>query len=188
MAVLLCAAAMALPAAQSTTTLLGVRGGDFTLNGQPRFLLGFSYYGALGAPQDAVRKDLDDAQRLGFNWLRVWATWNAFGEDVSAVETNGAAREPFLVKLKWLIAECDRRGLVVDVTLTRGEILQGFASHQGAVETLVAALKPHGNWFLDMANEHDVRDARFVSDAELTRLRDLAQQAATGVAGRREPR
>ncbi|HVV70046.1 MAG TPA: hypothetical protein VHI52_00725, partial [Verrucomicrobiae bacterium] len=48
--------------------------------------------------------------------------------------------------------------------------------HQRAVETLVAALKPHGNWFLDLANEHDVRDARFVSDAELTQLRDLVRR------------
>lgn len=178
-AVLLCAVgtvSQAADAAPSPTTLLGVRGGQFTLNGRARFLLGFSYYGALGAQQDAVRKDLDDAQRLGFNWLRVWATWNAFGEDVSAVQTNGSAREPFLGKLEWLVAECDRRRLVVDVTLTRGEILQDFAAHQRAVETLVASLKPHPNWFLDLANEHDVRDTRFVSDAELTQLRDLVRR------------
>ncbi len=178
-AVILCAAEMVVRAAGPTParpTRLGVRGGEFTLNGQPEFLLGFSYYGALGAHHDAVRKDLDDAQRLGFNWLRVWATWNAFGGDISAVGTNGTAREPFLGRLKWLVAECDRRGLVVDVTLTRGETLRSFAAHQQAVETLLAALQTHCNWFLDLANEHDVRDARFVSDAELTRLRDLVRR------------
>jgi hypothetical protein len=178
-AVILFATEMASRAADSTpasSTLLGVRGGEFTLNGQPKFLLGFSYYGALGAHRNAVQKDLDDAQRLGFNWLRVWATWNAFGEDVSAVGTNGTAHEPFLAKLQWLVAECDRRGIVVDVTLTRGETLRSFAAHQRALETLVDVLKPHGNWFLDLANEHDVRDARFVSDAQLTRLRDLVRQ------------
>ena len=179
MVVTLFAAAIASQAADSTpstSTLLGVRGGEFTLNGQPKFLLGFSYYGALGAHQDAVRKDLDDAQRLGFNWLRVWATWNVFGEDISAVGTNGTAREPFLGRLKWLVAECDRRGLVVDVTLTRGETLRSLGAHQQGVETLLAALQTHHNWFLDLANEHDVRDARFVSDTELMRLRDLVRQ------------
>jgi hypothetical protein len=67
LAVILLAAEMIARAAGpalSSPTLLGVRGGEFTLNGQPKFLLGFSYYGALGAHQDAVRKDLDDAQRV----------------------------------------------------------------------------------------------------------------------------
>jgi len=160
----------------ASSTLLGVRGGEFTLNGQPKFLLGFSYYGALGAQQDAVRKDLDDAQRLGFNWLRIWATWNAFDHNVSAVAVDGAPREPFLGNLRWLVSECDRRGLVVDVTLTRGEMLSNFAAHQRAVETLVYALKTHRNWYLDLANEHDVHDARYVSDAELKLLRDLVRR------------
>jgi hypothetical protein len=178
-AVILLAAAIASRAADSTpssSTLLGLRGGEFTLNGKSTFLLGFSYYGALGAHQATVRRDLEDAQRLGFNWLRVWATWNVFDCDMSAASADGAPREPFLGKLKWLVAECDRRGLVVDVTLTRGETLRDFAAHQQAVETLVEALKTHRNWFLDLANEHDVHDARFVSDAELKRLRDLVRR------------
>jgi hypothetical protein len=160
----------------SRVTVLGTQGTEFTLNGAPTFLLGFSYYGALAAPRPAVRQDLDDAQRLGFNWLRVWATWTAFDQDSSAVGADGAPREPCLGKLKWLVAECDRRGLVVDVTLTRGETLTNFAAHQRAVETLVEALHTHRNWYLDLANEHDVHDARYVSDAELKRLRDLVRQ------------
>ena len=70
--------------------LLGIHGGEFTLNGKPAFLLGFSYFGALGAPEAAVRQDLDDAQRLDFNWLRVWATWRSSDHwDVSAVGADG---------------------------------------------------------------------------------------------------
>lgn len=78
-------------------------------------------------------------------------------------------RELFLGKLKWLVAECDRRGLVVDVTLTRGKgspaavaggRLPNFEAHQRAVESLVAALKSYRNWYLDLANERDVRDER----------------------------
>jgi hypothetical protein len=70
-------------------TVLGVQDTRFTLNGRPTFLLGISYYGGLGAPEDFVRRDLDDLQRHGFNWLRVWATWGAFDRDISAVGAEG---------------------------------------------------------------------------------------------------
>jgi hypothetical protein len=166
-------------------TVLGVHDNRFTLEGQPVFLLGISYYGALGAPADFIQRDLDDLQRHGFNWLRVWATWGAFDHDVSAVDAQGRPREPFLGKLKWLVAECDRRGLVVDVTLTRGKrsaksavggSMPDFPSHQRAVETLVNALKEHRNWYLDLANERNVRDDRYVGATELKALRELARQ------------
>ena len=89
---------------------LGVKGERFAIDGRPTFLLGISYYGALGAPDEFIRRDLDDMKRYGFNWIRVWATWAAFGNDVSAVDGEGNPREPFLSKLERLIAECDRRG------------------------------------------------------------------------------
>ncbi len=165
-------------------TVLGIQDTRFTLNGQPRFLLGISYYGALGAPTEYIQRDLDDLQRYGFNWLRVWAVWAAFDHDVSAVDARGEPREPFLSKLQSLVVECDRRGLVVDVTLTRNQESTGrsggglpdFASHQRAVETLIKALKEHRNWYLDLANERDVHDARYVSSDELKSLRELARR------------
>ena len=166
-------------------TVLAIEGSHFVVNGRPCFLLGISYYGGLGASADFIREDMADARRNGFNWLRVWATWAAFGNDVSAVGVDGRPREPFLGKLKWLVAECDRQGLVVDVTLNRGREspsspaggwVADAASHQRAVETLVTALKPHRNWYLDLANEHDVRDARFVPAAELKVLRELVRR------------
>ncbi len=179
------AAGSSLDGPTAPPTVLGVREERFTVNGVPTFLLGFSYYGALGASQDLIRLDVDEAERNGFNWLRVWATWNAFGHDVSAVGIDGRAREPFLGKLRWLVAECDRRGLVVDVTLTRGKAAPGvtpggrlpdFAAHQRAVETLVTALKPQGNWYLDLANERDVRDDRHVAAGELKTLREAVRR------------
>ena len=173
------------PTPRPTPTLLGIQETRFTLNGQPTFLLGISYYGALGASEVSMQQDLDDLQRHGFNWVRVWATWGAYGHDVSAVDRSGGPREPFLGRLQRLVAECDRRGLVVDVTLTRCEAsspradgvgLPDFKAHQGAVETLIHALKPYQNWYLDLANERDVRDARYVSPAELKTLRELARR------------
>ena len=153
-------------------TVLGLEGARLTINGRPTFLLGASYYGALGASEEFLREDLGNFQQHGFNWLRVWATWESNGTNVSAVDPQGRPREPFIGRLKWLIRECDRRGLVLDVTLTRGKnwALPDFESHQRGVETLVHALKGYRNWYLDLANEHDVRDARYVPDAELKLL------------------
>jgi hypothetical protein len=157
--------------APARNTLLGTEGSHFTLNGRPTFLLGFSYYGALGAPEDFIRKDLTELRASGFNWLRVWATWGGYGTNVSAVTAAGLPREPYLARLKWLVAECDRRGMVVDVTLNRGNELRSFPAHLAAVETLVATLKPFRNWYLDLGNERDVGDNRYVSLAELKELR-----------------
>src|SRR5690349_7917313 len=92
------------------TTTLGIQGSSFTLNGQPAFLFGLSYYGGSGAPDSFVEQDLVDMKRFGFNWIRVWATWSSFSNDVSAVDASGNLREPFLSALKKLVAECDRRG------------------------------------------------------------------------------
>ena len=157
--------------APGTNTVLGVEGTHFTLNHRPTFLLGFSYYGALGAPEDFIRQDLRDLRASGFNWLRVWATWGGFDTNVSAVTAAGLPREPFLSRLTWLVAECDRLGLVVDVTLSRGKELPGLKPHLAAVDTLVTALKPYRNWYLDLGNERDVGDARHVTPAELKELR-----------------
>src|SRR6185295_13813002 len=72
--------------------------------------------------------------------------------------------------------------MVVDVTLARGSgapvkaRLPTLDAHRQAVETLVTALKPYRNWYLDLANERDVRDVRFVSFDELKELRETARR------------
>ncbi len=163
-------------------TRLGTDGTRFTLNGKPTFLFGVSYYGALGAPDETVRRDLADLKKHGFNWVRVWATWAAFGEGVSAVGGEGRPREGFLKRLGRLVATCDEQGIVVDVTLSRGNgstgpaRLQALEAHRRAVETLVTALKAHRNWYLDLANERNIKDKRFTSFADLKELRDLARK------------
>ncbi|HIE09452.1 MAG TPA: hypothetical protein EYP65_06335, partial [Armatimonadetes bacterium] len=80
---------------------LRVRGSKFTLDGREAFLIGASYYGALGAPEEFIKRDLDDLSRLGLNWIRVWATWDAYGNDISAVDKAGMPRAPFIGKLRW---------------------------------------------------------------------------------------
>jgi len=162
-------------------TKLSVERTRFAVDGKPIFLLGISYYGALGAYRELILRDLDDMQRYGFNWIRVWATWSAFGNDVSAVDGEGNPREPYLGELRWLTEECDRRGMIVDVTLSRGNgvpgppRLQDPESLRRAVRTLVTFLKPYRNWYLDVANERNVKDKRFVLFEELVELRKLVE-------------
>ena len=142
---------------------LATKAENFTLDGKPTFLLGISYYAALGASQDFVLKDLADMQHSGFNWIRVWATWSAFGNDVSAVDAEGNVRQPYFNRLRWLITECNRRGMIVDVTLSRGEgvitvgPLASIEAHRRAVTSLTSELKDLRNWYLDLANENNIR-------------------------------
>src|SRR4051812_31157019 len=82
--------------AAAPPTTLAIQGPAFTLNNNPPSPPGCSYCAALGAPDDFIRKDLDDLRRHGFNWIRVWATWTAFDNDVSAVDATGQPRQPYL--------------------------------------------------------------------------------------------
>jgi hypothetical protein len=163
-------------------TVLRIKDTRFSLNGRPTFLLGISYYGALGSSEAALKQDLDEMQRHGFNWLRLWATWYAFEHDVSAVDGEGNPRPQYLERLKSLVADCDRRGMVVDVTFSRGngvtgpQRLQSLAAHRRAVETVIGALRPHRNWYLDLSNERNIRDARHTSDEDLKVLRDVVRK------------
>src|SRR3954466_8387481 len=132
---------------RASATELGAKGTQFTINGKPTFLYGISYYAGLGASEQFARQDLDDMQRFGFNWIRVWATWAAFQNDLSAIDpATGQPRQPYFDRLLWLVRETDRRGMIVDITLARGDgippgRLDSQAKHLRVVTTLVTALK-----------------------------------------------
>ncbi|MCI0379740.1 MAG: hypothetical protein L0215_19220, partial [Gemmataceae bacterium] len=170
-------------AAQETVPIsLGIDGDSFTLNGKRTFLLGISYYGALGASDEIQKRDLLEAKRLGMNWIRIWATWAAFDNDVSVVDRNGKPVADHVKKLQSLVARCEQLGLVVDVSLSRGNgvsgppRLQNLEAHRRAVHAIVSALKDYRNWYLDLGNERNIKDQRFVSFEELKELRAEARR------------
>lgn len=161
-------------------TVLGVRGTQFTLNHQPTFLLGVNYCGGLSAPEEFVRRDLTDFQQFGVNCVRIWANWRVSHLDVAALDRQGNPREPFLSKLQWFVRECDRRGFIVGVTIGRGNAsgepqLANHEAHLRAVAAVLQALGVFENWYLDMATERNLRDARFVHMDEVKALRDAAK-------------
>ncbi|MFQ5809948.1 MAG: hypothetical protein ACE5JM_10045, partial [Armatimonadota bacterium] len=160
-------------------TELGIQGTEFTVDGQPTFLVGMSYYAGLGASEGFIEADFDDLKHRGFNWVRVWVTWAAHENNVSAVDSKGDGREPFLSKLKWLVEQADGRGIIVDVTVSRGNdavsqdsALLGQPGHLRAVATLARALKPYRNVYIDVGNERNIRDPRFVPHEDIKALRD----------------
>ena len=163
-------------------TELGIQGTRFTVDGEPTFLLGISYYGALGASKASIQRDLDEMQKVGFNWFRIWATWAAFDNDLSVVDDRGNLREPPISKLAWLVEECDRRGMIVDVSFSRGGRVAGpprlaaRADYRRAIENVVSRLKPFRNWYLDLGNERNIRDPRFVAFDELANLRQTVRR------------
>jgi hypothetical protein len=172
--------ALSAPAARGVE--LGAERDRFTIDGKPTFLLGCSYYAGLGAPEGTARSDLDELHRLGFNWIRVFADWTAYETDLSAVDAaTGQPRQPSLQALVRLCDECNRRGMIVDVTLARGTgvggrpCLHDLPAHRRAVETLVNALQAEKNWYLDLSNERNIRDSRYTSITELAALRSAAR-------------
>ena len=167
----------------ASATELAIAGSRFTIDGKPTFLLGASYYAGLGAKEEFVRRDLDDLQRFGFNWIRVWANWPAFDAKLAAVDaSSGQPHQPFFNRLQALVEECDRRGIIVDVTLTRGgetndaARLATQAEHQRVVVALVTMLKSSRNWYLDFSNERNIRDKRFTPIEDLAKLRAEVKQ------------
>ncbi|MGQ9611117.1 MAG: cellulase family glycosylhydrolase [bacterium] len=164
------------------TLTLEIQEDKFLIDKKPVFLLGASYYGGLGAADDLIDKDLNELKQHGFNWIRLWATWSAFGNNVSAVDSNGNAREPYLTKLKSICQKADKLGMVVDVTLSRGNgvvgsgLLPSQEAHVNAVKLLAKELKPYRNIYFDIANERNIQDRRHVTYEQLKTLRDQIKE------------
>jgi hypothetical protein len=154
---------------------LGIDGTHFTLDGQRVFLLGVSYYGGCARSPELMARDFADLRERGVNWVRVWATWDMYDAQ-PAVGEDGAAQEPAISHLRELVRLASDRGLVVDVTLHRGGVLTTHVAHVAAVRTLARELLPWRNVYIDVANERDVRDARYVSTQECRELRDAIRE------------
>ncbi len=167
--------AVALNGTASWAVELGIDGTRFTLDGAPTFLLGVSYYGGCARAPELMAGDFDALRERGVNWVRVWATWDTNGTQ-PCVDGTGAVQEPAMSALRELVRLADERGMVVDVTLHRGGVLTTQQAHLAAVRTIASELRPWRNVYIDVANERDVRDARYVSPQECRELRDAIRE------------
>ncbi|MHC4442440.1 MAG: cellulase family glycosylhydrolase [Planctomycetota bacterium] len=156
----------------------------FTIDGQPTFLNGISYYGALSISTPSwVTDDLDDMVANGFNWIRVWADWQFIigsgGTDYACMTQNGGIRTTYMNRLKTVIQECNSRGIIVDCSLNRSNGVNfpsaptNQTQHLAQAQTLTNQLLPYRNVYFDLSNERNVTsDNRFVSLPECGELID----------------
>jgi len=154
------------------TTVLGISeaGRQFTINDHSTFLLGISYYGATSIEQPEVwGTELRQLHELGFNWVRIWVNWAHGDKDLSAVDRDGNLTELYWPRLKDIVAYSNRIGIVVDVTFSR-HLLAGHQAHLKAVVEVARQLQPYRNLYIDVGNERDVKDSRFVSLDEVVEL------------------
>lgn len=72
-------------------TVLGIQGNEFTINGQPTFLLGVSLYGILALDTPQALSLIDYFHNKGFVYARVWVGWNRCQQNASVwnLKTSG---------------------------------------------------------------------------------------------------
>ena len=148
-------------------------GAFFTIDGEPAFLSGISYYAGTSVDSPgALIGDLDQMKGYGLNWIRVWTFWSVQGTNYGVTTEEGVVREPYMTRLKTIITECDRRGMIVDVTMHRGKSgpPSNQAQHLKCARTLARELLLYRNVYIDIANECDVGDARHVGHVEVGEL------------------
>jgi len=151
------------------------------VNGRPTFLFGASYFAGLGADEQAIQEDLAELKVGAVNCLRIWATWRAFDNDISALDADGDERNPYWDRLGWLVELADKLGFVVDVTISRGAgVLTDDQAHLHAAGVLAEALRDRRNVYFDLADERNADDARQVPSAVIRQLRDCVKQADPG--------
>jgi hypothetical protein len=146
-----------------------VTGGTNWLNGE--FLLGISYYGAIGAETEDVVSDLEYFHSRGINNVRVWANWTHQGAQNSTVfDANGTLLTGPRNRLEALIAAARGLDMTVDLTFTWrhfvenqctgscdiGEPTGCWNNFKNGLTNVANRLRTHGfvsNVFFDLANE-----------------------------------
>lgn len=150
-----------------TRNSLGIAGTKFTIGGEPTFLLGVSYFDAVGWQQ----ADLDALQARRFNLIRIFLDWSIL-DIKDGAPTPQAARgfvqpDGSLTHTETLLAlvrACAVRGIMVDVTILTSiydaakpvSKTLDMPSRERAVRNAIRLLKHEPNVFFDVCNEHNV--------------------------------
>lgn len=129
--------------------LVGIAGDRFTLNGVPTFLLGVSYFDALGWKTS----DFDMLAARKFNLIRVWLDWGV-STDRSRSFFDADGNLVRVAQLLGLVRAAAARGIVVDVTILDSDNASGAGNPENAVRNAMRALSGEPNVFFDLVNEH----------------------------------
>ncbi|HZS51308.1 MAG TPA: hypothetical protein VFA54_10635 [Bryobacterales bacterium] len=168
---LLCAVFMGPARAQSRHTL-SVSGTSFLLNGAPFPYTGISFFNAVYNPsfnkRSEERRQWEKFQRYGINSLRVWAQWDtrrSYADTCGACTLyfpDGRLRDRNVARLKEIIADADRLGMVIELVLFSQEswhanIRLGPEESHRAVTALTRELLPYRNMTFEIWNEFSER-------------------------------
>ena len=137
------------PSPNASVPIFGITGDRFTLNGIPTFLLGVSYFDALGWKVS----DFDKLASRRFNLVRIWLDWGVWTDrSRSFFDADGnLVRKPELLNI---VRAAAKRGIVVDVTILDSNNASGAGNPENAVRNAVRALSGEPNVFFDLVNEH----------------------------------
>jgi len=179
-------------------TVLTVKDRSFYINGKKTFLIGFSYYGGLGASVDQMKIDINYMKNKGFNWFRLWSMWNRCLQNASIVDLHGEWVPDVYSKFVAMMNFCDKNGIIIDVTghfcnknfsnccnaqdrtcdgpfsdcAKPSEPCRTIADLKKFWQNMAKLCKPWRNLYFDIANEHDVQDARHVNSKDVQKIRN----------------
>ena len=178
------------PEAQAATTVLGISGNRFTINGQAKFLVLAAYFD--GTDSSDPIADINFLKSKNFDGVRIFPNW---WENVGSLTTDadplitsdGSLDQSKLTKLISIIDEADRLGMIVDVTFAR-EVVSGNCVENNSynpnilcvqdfkrgVVAVAQALRNKTNVFYDLSNEHD---ATGFSPTDVADLKGMVENA-----------
>ena len=182
---------------------LAVAGTRLTLDGQPFFLQGLSFFNVLYNPtfnlSEASRRHwLGVFQRNGINFLRLWCQWDFRpGRDFvdSTAETtmyapDGTVRDESFARLAAFLDALDERSMVAEVCLFSNEREPYFLpvpAMERATAEMATRLKPWRNLILQIWNEHDAETLRLIAAAKAADPARLVTSSPGFSVGRQRP-
>jgi len=150
-----------------------ISGTRFLVDGKPFPYTGISFFNAIYNPSfnhssEARMQWLEKFRRYGINVLRVWAQWDSgrgFVDDCpecTLYHPDGRLREVHVERLKQIIADADRSGVVIELVLFSQQswdrkIRLEAAESDRAVAALTRELKPWRNLTCQFWNEFSER-------------------------------
>ncbi|MEK7555713.1 MAG: peptidoglycan-binding protein [Patescibacteria group bacterium] len=141
-------------APSTSSSVLGISGDKFTINGTPTFLLGVSYFDAL----DWRTSDLDGLHARGFNLIRIFLDWKTDnGNDAESIfDMAGNLKPTETQTIRDLIHASATQGIIVDITILHALSVNLLGSDMKvAIRNAVSAFGTKPNVFFDLVNEHN---------------------------------
>jgi hypothetical protein len=157
---------------------IGIDGTRLTLDGEPCFFQGLSFFNAIYNPAFNADRPMWLRRFLGsgVNALRIWCQWNFepprtfVGVDPDHVMygDDGSVREEWFGRLAEILSDMDSLGMVAEVTALSHEKEKQLAvpAQERAVRELTRLLRPHRNAILQIWNEDSTEIKRHYEAAK----------------------